>query len=394
MTKGKTEIKRTLGLDAHPDSFTAAIVVGRIPHEAVVEKVSDAIELEEMERWFERYVDRDTTVVLEASGNSFAIYERLCAVGYHVLVLDSEQVGKIGKSYCNTDKISAVRLARAFLTGLSDNVWVPDPVTRQRREVFGTYMQATKDSTRNSNRIKSMLNEYTIRMKKGLKTLSNPKAKEFVFSAREWTEAQRVLLDESFSDLERSKEKQARLRKMMSREVLHDPLMLQLLRIFGISKINAYGLIAMIGDPHRFSSPKKMSAYFGLNPKVKESGKTKKLGGISKKGRKDMRSLLIQAAHVVLRHNSKGNPLYNWGWKMNYRKGRNVAAVAIARKISVAIWYMLMGKPFKARERTATLTRKLQNLAKELGVKEIKSMGFKTYNHFAEHKLQQLGEFT
>ncbi len=73
------------------------------------------------------------------------------------------------------------------------------------------------------------------------------------------------------------------------------PMILQLLRIFGISKINAYGLMAMIADPARFGSAKKLVAYFGLNPRIKESGKSKKNGGISKKGRKDMRELLIQA---------------------------------------------------------------------------------------------------
>jgi len=51
----------------------------------------------------------------------------------------------------------------------------------------------------------------------------------------------------------------------------------------------------MIADPARFGSAKKLVAYFGLNPRIKESGKSKKNGGISKKGRKDMRELLIQA---------------------------------------------------------------------------------------------------
>jgi transposase len=303
-------------------------------------------------------------------------------------------VGKIGKSYCQTDKISAVRLARVYLTGLSDEVWVPDPKTRERREVFTSYQQAVTDCTRCSNRIKSMLNGHTLRMKKGQKNLTNPSVRDLVMTAREWTPTQYSLLDEGFEDLYRANNKRNRLRKMMVREIVEDPTMLQLVRIFGIQKIAAYGLMAMIGDAYRFSSPKKLAAYFGLNPRLKQSGKIIRLFGISKRGRRDVRALLVQAAQTVVRHRSKANPLHTWAWRMLFRKDRNVAIVAIARKIAVAIWYVLMGLPFKVRERSETLVRKLRSFAKDLGKDQVRAMGFSTYNAFIENRLKLIEEFS
>ena len=393
MEKKKKKVKLTVGLDAHPDSITAALVVGETPTEAVVEKISDAVAINDMERWFNKHVTRDAIVVLEASGNSFDVYCRLTAVGYRTIVLDSVQVGKVSKGYCNTDKISAVRIAKAYLSGLSDKVWVPDPVTRERREVFSAYQQAVKDCTRHTNRIKSMLNSYTIRLKKQNRNLTNEKVRAKIYACREWSETQRAVFEEAFEDLDRATEKRGRMRRVMAAEVLREPKMLQLMRIFGVNVIASYGLIAMIGEPGRFLTPKKLSAYFGLCPKVKQSGNVINMGGISKKGRREIRVLLVQAAQTVLRHQSKANPLYHWAWKTKFRKGRNVAVIAIARKIAVAIWYLLMGKPFKAKENSSTIRRKLTGIAKIFGPQQVHSMGFDTYTLFVDHYLNLIENF-
>ena len=394
MEKMRKEVKLTVGLDVHPDSITAAIVIGEKPSEAVVDKVSNAVKIDDMERWFDKNVPPGNVVVLEASGNSFQVYSRLLAVGYRVIVLESSQVGKISKSYCNTDKISAVRIAKAYLTGLSDEVWVPDPVTRERREVFAAYQQATKDCTRHNNRIKSLLNSYTIRLKKNEKNLSNKKVRSKIYATRDWSIAQKALLDEAFCDLDRATEKRKRMLCIMASELIKEPKMLQLMRIFGLNVIASYGLIAMIGEPGRFLNPKKLSAYFGLCPKIKQSGNVARMGGLSKKGRRDIRSLLVQAAQTVLRCKSKANPLYYWAWKINFKKGRNVAVIAVARKIAVAVWYLLMGKPFKAKENSGTLRRKLAGIAKIFGPQEVHSMGFRTYKSFVDHHLDKIKFFT
>lgn len=393
MDKEKKKVKITVGLDAHPDSITAAIVVGDKPADAIVDKISDAVAINDMERWFKKSVPCDAVVVLEASGNSFDIFTRLSAIGYRTIVLDSVQVGKVSKSYCNTDKISAVRIAKTYLTGLSDEVWVPDPVTRERREVFSAYQQSVKDCTRHNNRIKSMLNSYTIRLKKQDRNLADEKVRNKIYASRDWSETQKALFEEAFDDLDRAADKRNRMRRIMAAEVLKESKMLQLMRIFGLNVIASYGLIAMIGEPGRFLNPKKLSAYFGLCPKIKQSGNVARLGGISKKGRREIRALLVQAAQTVLRYQSKSNPLYHWAWKVRFKKGRNIAVIAIARKIAVAVWYLLMGKPFKVKENTLTIRRKLIGLAKILGPQQIHSMGFGTYAIFVDHHLNLIELF-
>ena len=135
----KKSKQRVVGLDVHPDSFAGAILAGRDPASARVLRTSTQVDLKELERWAERQTSPEDTLVLEASGNAFAVAGRLRALGRQVVVLDSHQAGKIGKVYCATDRVDAIKIARIYLSGLSAQVWQPDPRTLERREVFSAY---------------------------------------------------------------------------------------------------------------------------------------------------------------------------------------------------------------------------------------------------------------
>ena len=67
--------------------------------------------------------------------------------------------------------------------------------------------------------------------------------------------------------------------------------------------------------------------------------------------------------------------------------------IAIARKIAVAVWYLLMGKPFKAKENSLTIRRKLTGIAKIFGPQQVHSMGFDTYALFVDHYLNLIEIF-
>ena len=82
--------------------------------------------------------------------------------------------------------------------------------------------------------------------------------------------------------------------------------------------MGAFALGALIGDIHRFAHPKKLVKYIGLNPAFDDSGEGQSSGGIAGHGRKDLRSLLVEAAQAVLRCSK--NPLAQWGKKLLRRK--------------------------------------------------------------------------
>jgi hypothetical protein len=160
---------RAIGLDVHPDSFAGAVVEGSDPASAKVLSTSSRVGLEQLEQWALRYTRREDTLVLEASGNAFAVATRLRGIGREVEILDSHRAGKVGKVYCANDRVDAMKIARIYLSALSPIVWQPDQKTLERREVFSAYQAVVKESTRAQQQLRSMLNEHCVRLEKGFR---------------------------------------------------------------------------------------------------------------------------------------------------------------------------------------------------------------------------------
>ncbi len=78
---------------------------------------------------------------------------------------------------------------------------------------------------------------------------------------------------------------------------------------------------------------------------------------------------------------------------MAARRGRNKAAVAVARKLCVAVWHVLQGHSIGALERLDTLQTKLHKFATELGVSAIKELGYESKQAFVQQKLYLLKSY-
>jgi len=122
-----TVYERVIGLDSHPDTFTAALLRGQTPAQALTEKVFNKVPISQLQTWAKKHTTNQDLIVLEASGNSFYVVRSLAAVERKALVLESCQLGKLKEAHANNDKISAVRIGKAYLAGTAKTVWVPEP---------------------------------------------------------------------------------------------------------------------------------------------------------------------------------------------------------------------------------------------------------------------------
>ena len=383
-------VKRTVGLDIHPDVFTAAILAGQDAGSARIVTVSPSLPLHELRSWVERHTQPSDQLVLEASGNSFEIVRQLAAAGRNAQVLESRRVGQVGKAYCAHDKGDAIKIARVWLSGLAQVVWVPDEATQLRRELLARYRRAVTDQTRCRNRLRSYLSDHGVRLPVGT-SLTRPATRTHLLGLRPWAEAQHELLQCLLEDLLYHHTRREQLRARIAREVSTDPQMRSLVRLFGIREILAFTLVAIIGDIRRFRTPRQLVAYIGLNPRVAESGTSGGNGPLAHNGRKDLRSMLVEAAHALLRHN---NPLHLWGRRLAARRNHNVAVAAVARKMLVAVWYLLQGRFSPLLEIDPTLRVKISKIAVCIGRANIKQMGFPSSKAFQEHLLNELLQST
>src|ERR1035441_3260522 len=106
---------RVIGFDAHPDTFTAALLQGPTPAAAVLEKTFNQVPMGQLQSWAQKHTTPQDLFVLEASGNSFQVVRTLAAIERKALVLESCQMGKLKEAHANNDKISAVRIGKAYL---------------------------------------------------------------------------------------------------------------------------------------------------------------------------------------------------------------------------------------------------------------------------------------
>lgn len=372
---------RVVGLDCHPDTFTTALVSGPTPAAALVEKVFNKVPLSRLADWACKYTTGADTFVLEASGNSFHVARHLRGLERKVVVVESCQMGKLKEAHANNDKISAVRLAKAYLAGTAKEVWVPDIKTQERRDWFHAHRKAVKHLTSARNSLLSYLSDQGVRLPKGT-GLTGPAAEATLRAVHSWSVRQWQVIAMSLLQLRHADEQRRHWRSLIAQEVLTDPDLLSLVRLCGVREMVAFALGAIIGDIGRFANPKKLVKYFGLNPAFDDSGLKEWSGGIGGHGRKDVRGLLIEGAQAILR--SARTPLAQWGRRLLARKGqKNLVVAALARKLTVSVWYLMSGRWTALEEMEPRLVIKVGKMISQMGEAGLKKLG-KTRKTFRE----------
>jgi transposase len=328
MNEESKTVERVIGFDSHPDSFTAAIVRGPTPAAAVVEKIFNKVSMSQLQSWAKKHTSAQDLIVLEASGNSFQVVRTLALLERKAKVLESCHLGKLKEAHANNDKISALRIAKAFLAGTAKEVWVPDAKTQERRDWFHAYRKATKRTTQMRARVLSYLSDNGVRLKKNTR-LTQDQVQEQIRQARQWSPRQWKVVELLLLEMRHAEQQRQQWRSLIAQEVLNDPDLLSIVRLCGVRDMIAFALGAFIGDIKRFDHPKKLVKYVGLNPAFDDSGAGQWSGGIGGHGNKYLRCLLVEGAQAILR--CAKTPLAQWGKKLLGKKGQiNLVVAAMA----------------------------------------------------------------
>jgi transposase len=381
-------VERVIGLDAHPDSFTAAIVRGPTPAAAVVEKIFNQVPMAQLTSWAQKHTTAQDRFVLEASGNSFQVVRTLAAIPRPAKVLESCHLGRLKEAHANNDKISAVRIGKAYLAGTAKEVWVPDLKTQERRDWFHAYHKATQRTTQMRARLRSYLSDNGVRLKAGTRLTQTGEVQAQLRQARPWSSGQWQVIDIFLADLRHADQQRQHWHSLITQEVLAEPRLLSLVRLCGVREVVAFALGAFVGDIQRFAHPKKLVKYVGLYPAFDDSGNSLWSGGIGGHGHKLLRSLLIEGAQAILRAGQ--SPLARWGKKLLASKGSvNLAVAAIARKLTVAVWYLMMGRWTALEQIDRRLLAKVGKMIRSVGPQGLQSLG-KTPKAYRQEICQRL----
>jgi transposase len=161
---------------------------------------------------------------------------------------------------------------------------------------------------------------------------------------------------------------------------------LQIMQLPGVGFIVAMTVLSAIGDITRFESAKQLVGYAGIGAGVHDSGKTHKEKKITKKGRRELRWAMVEAAWRAIRM----SPFWKAEYEKHLKRMRkpNQAIVVIARKLLIAIWHVLSKEETDIHASEEDLAYKMLLLSWSL--KEETRRGL-TYKQFAKYALMQLG---
>jgi len=152
----------------------------------------------------------------------------------------------------------------------------------------------------------------------------------------------RRLLGGLWNDLKVLDDRVCELDREIAAIARNDPTAKRLQRLRGVGPIIASALVAAVGDARQFANGRQMAASLGLTPKQHSSGGKERLLGISKRGDRYLRSVLIHGARAVIRTaKGKNDRLSMWITSLAARRHPNVAAVALANKTARIAWAML-----------------------------------------------------
>lgn len=308
-----------IGMDIHRAFAQVAFLrEGQVTKERRVDLVHDRLVK------FARTLSREDEVVIEATGNSAAVERILRPFVKRIVVANPRMVRAIAYARVKTDKIDAVILAKLHAGGFLPEVWVADDETQRRRRQTAERMGVLEQMVRTKGRIHAILHANLI-----------PKYSGHLFgkAGKVWLnglplpDEEKRIIGRLVDELAHTTEQLALLDKSIAREALANPQAVRLMTIPGI------------GDISRFPTPERLSSYFGLTPKIRQSGdRPARHGRISKQGNTHARRMLVEAAWSA---KLAPGPLRAFFERVRRTRGAPAAAVATARKLTVLIWHVL-----------------------------------------------------
>lgn len=325
---------RFVALDVHKHY----LVVGAVDATKQIVLTPRRVEAIAFSAWAQRYLRPTDQVVLEAGTTTWRWYDLLVPLVARVVVAEPRQTKARMALTVKTDRRDTLGLAMLLAVDLIPAVWVPPPVVRDLRALIAHRQRLISQRTAAKNRLRSLLDRrgivppsgdlFALRQRAWWTSLDLPSIEQVRMTHDRATITH---LDRQIADAERE----------LARQSIQDPwrsMMPFIMQLPGMGLILAMTILSAIGEITRFPSAKQLVGYSGLGADIHASGQTHWAGGITKCGRRELRTALVEVAWTA----SRTSPYWKTQFdQLGRRIGTQKAIVALARKLLVVIWHIL-----------------------------------------------------
>jgi transposase len=278
-------------------------------------------------------------LLIESSTESEWVAQHLESLGHEVIVADPNYAPMYGSRTrkVKTDGRDTAALTDACRLGIYRRAHRVSAAQRARRQQLRVRRHLVQQRSRSISVLRAILRQEGWRLPSGavealedrLDRLAVPPAlRAIIAPLRTWLVELNALIATADQEVTRTAKGEA--------------IATQLMTAPGVGPVVALTFQTVLDDPARFGGDAgRASAFLGLVPSEDSSAERRLKGHITKTGPKDLRALLVQASWVIWRGRSAaGAALRSWAHALADRRGRRIAIVALARRLSRILFAM------------------------------------------------------
>jgi transposase len=279
-------------------------------------------------------------VLIESATESEWVAQHLESLGHQVIVADPNYAAMYGQRTrrIKTDRRDVAALAAACRLGHYRRAHRVSGASQTRRQQLRVREHAVRMRTQTINVLRAILRQRGLRLPSGTASTVDARVQRLTLDPTLQIVVTPLLdLLRGFARVITDAERWTKV------TAAQDPVTQRLMTVPGVGPVIALSFQATLDTPTRFGGDaSRASAYLGLVPREHSSGEHQRKGGITKAGPPVLRSLLVQAAWVIWRRPGiAGATLHAWALRLAARRGRRIAVVALARRLSrvlFALW--------------------------------------------------------
>ena len=280
-------------------------------------------------------------VGMEACPGSQWLARRLAAMGHDARIIPARFVKPYVKSN-KTDTVDAAAIAEAVTRPTMRFVEVRTPEQVDLQALHRIRDRLVGQRTALMNQARAFCLEYGLAMRVGAGGFHADIQKHLANKENDLTSSMRVLLGELLDDLGHTEGRIKAVNGKVEAYARENDTVSRLVTIPGIGALGATALVAAAGDGQQFRKARDLAAWLGLVPAEHSTGGKQTLLGISKRGNRYVRRLIIHGARSCLLHLNRANhALGGWLLALEARTHRNKAVVALANKLTRIVWAIL-----------------------------------------------------
>lgn len=374
-------MQRFVALDLHKKSVTIAAV---FRDQEVAVKPRN-VPLRHLHHWCRKNLRVTDQVVMETGPNTWHAYDLVVGFVQRVAVADARKLRAMAGGAPKTDKRDALFPARLLAVGMVPEVWVPPQHVREVRQLIAYRSRIVKRATAARNRLHSLLTRLHT---------SPPGGDPFGASNRTWWErldvsaTQAMVVRQDLETLDSAESQIAEVNEHLAQLSIaapwHDDTTF-VMQLPGFGIVNTMTVLSAIGTIDRFPTPDHLVGYSGLGARISQSGETLRTGRITKTGRRELRTALVQAAWTAVTTDNYWRDRFSG---LERRIGPQKAVIAIARKLLVVMWHVLTRREAARHGDPQHTARKMFHWASKYRLATSARMSRKEY---VRRELQRLG---